>query len=61
MVNKKMKELIKENHLYNWQIAKELNIHETALSRWFREPLSDEQERLILLAIEKIKLDQKQT
>jgi len=59
MVNKRIKELIKENRIYNWEIAKVLNIHESTLSRWFREPLSDEQEKLISLAIEKIKLDQK--
>jgi hypothetical protein len=59
MANDKIKELIKKNHLCSWQIAKVLEVHESVLSRWFREPLTNEQERLILLAIEKLKLEQK--
>jgi hypothetical protein len=57
MNNKEIKDLLKEEHIYMWQVAKKLNIHETTFIRWFRDELSEERKRVVLSAVEEIKLD----
>lgn len=57
MNNKEIKDLLKAEHIYMWQVAKVLNIHETTFIRWFRDELSEERKRVVLSAIEEIKLD----
>ena len=57
MNNEQIKDLMKENGIYMWQVAKKLNVYETSLCKWFREELSEERKQEILSAIEEIKLD----
>ena len=57
MNNKEIKDLLKEEHICMWQVAKKLNIHETTFIRWFRDELSEERKRVVLSAVEEIKLD----
>ncbi len=54
-MNEEIKEYINRQHVYNWQIAKELGIHESVFSRWFREELTEEQKSKIIDAVERIK------
>ena len=57
MNNQEIKELMKQNKIFMWQIAKKLNVYETSFCKWFREPLTQEREQQVLSAIEEIKLD----
>lgn len=56
MNNEQIKRLLKDEHIYMWQIAKVLRIHETTFGKWFREPLSKDRQMQILSAVESIKL-----
>ena len=56
MSNDEIKQLLKKENIYMWQIAKVLNIHETTFVKWFREPVSKERQMQILSAVESIKL-----
>ena len=56
MNNDQIKKLLKDEHIYMWQIAKMLKIHETTFFRWFHEPLSKDKQMQILSAIESIKI-----
>lgn len=60
-MNSKILKLIKNSGIKHWQLARQLNIHESTLSRWFRDKLSDEQESQIMLAVEAIKLSRKRS
>ncbi len=57
MNNQQIREVMRENNIYMWQVAKTLNIYETSFCKWFREELSEERKQLVLSAIEEIKLD----
>ena len=57
MSNKEIETLIRKEGVFKWQIARVLQIHEGTFSRWFRDPLTEEQVRAIVAAIEQIKLD----
>lgn len=57
MNNAEIKDLLKAEHIYMWQVAKKLNIHETTFIRWFRDELSEERKKVVLSAVEEIKLD----
>ena len=57
MNNQEIKAVLRENHIYMWEVAKKLNVHETVFSRWFREELSEERKQLVLSAVEEIRLD----
>ena len=57
MSNQDIERLIKQEHIYKWQIARKIGIHETSFVRWFRDVLTEEQVRRILSAIQEIKLD----
>lgn len=54
-MNDEIKAFIDSQHLYKWQIAKVIGIHETAFSKWFREELTEEQKKRIFDAVEVIK------
>lgn len=56
MENQEIRDLLKKEHIFMWQVAKELNIHESTLGRWFREPLKKIARQQVLSAIERIKL-----
>ena len=57
MNNEQIKDLMEENGIYMWQVAKKLNVYETSFCKWFREELSEERKQQVLSAIEEIKLD----
>ena len=57
MNNAELKELMKENNIYMWQVAKKLGVNETSFCKWFREPLTQTREQQVLSAVEEIKLD----
>lgn len=57
MSNQEIKELMKENSIYMWEVAKQLGVNETSFCKWFREPLTEEKQQRIILAIEEIRLD----
>lgn len=57
MNNKEIELLLKDNHIYKWQIAKELGIHESTFVKWFREELSQDKQEKIIVAVENIKLN----
>lgn len=57
MSSKEIKELLKQEDIYMWMIAKVIGIHESTLIKWLRTDLSTEQEQKVLLAIETIRLD----
>ena len=60
-MNSKILKTLKQNNIKLWQLARQLDIHESTLSRWFRDKLSDEQESQIMLAVEAIKLSRKRS
>ena len=47
--------LLKKHRIYQWEVAKELNIADYTLSRWLRIDLTPEQEKAIFHAINKLK------
>lgn len=55
MSNAEIKRLLKRENIFMWQIAKVLKIHEVTFGKWFREPLSKEQQMQILSAVQSIK------
>ena len=57
MNNEQIKDQMKENSIFMWQVAKKLNVYETSFCKWFREELSEERKQQVLSAIEEIKLD----
>ncbi len=57
MTNAEIVNLMKKEGIYQWQIAKQLNLHETSLCRWFRSELTQEQQQRVLGAIEEIRLE----
>ena len=57
MNNEQLKELMRENGIFMWEVAKKLNVYETSFSKWFREELSEDRKKLVLSAVESIRLD----
>lgn len=55
MTNKEIRELMKKEKIYLWQVAEVLVIHETTLIKRFRTEMSDDHKNQILTAIEVIK------
>lgn len=56
MSNNEIKNLLKKENIYMWEVAKMLQIHETTFIKWFREPLTKGQQLQVLSAVECIKL-----
>lgn len=54
MDGKEVKDLLKRERLYQWELAKVLQISEFTLSRWLRGSLNKEREQAILQAIDKL-------
>ncbi len=57
MSNSEIVALMRKERIFQWQIAKRLDMHETSLSRWFRSELSQAQQQQVLGAIEEIRLE----
>lgn len=55
MANIEIKTALKEARVYQWEVAKFLNIGESVLSRMMRQELQPEKKEEILQAIDKIK------
>ena len=54
MTGKDIKNLIKKHRLYQWEVAEELGINESTLSRWLRGSFTQEHETTILNAIKSL-------
>lgn len=55
MYNKKIRNIIKQSGIKQWEIAEEYGIHEGNFSRLLRKQLTEPQERRVLEAIEHLK------
>lgn len=55
MSNKEIRELMKKEKIYLWQVAEVLVIHETTLIKRFRTEMSDDHKNQVLTAIQVIK------
>ena len=53
--NQEIKNKVKENGLFMWQIADEIGISEPTLVRWMRYPLSAEKRASVMDAIKHLK------
>ena len=58
MANIEIKTALKEVRVYQWEVAKFLNIGESVLSRMMRQELQPEKKEEILQAIDQIKRTQ---
>ena len=54
MTNKEIRELMKKEKIYLWQVAEVLVIHETTLIKRFRTEMSDDHKNQVLTAIQVI-------
>ena len=54
MPNTDIKELLRKNRIYQWEIAAKLNISEITFCRWLRTDLPEEKQQLIRKAISEI-------
>ena len=56
--NAELRNLLKENGIFLWQVARKLDVHEQTLYNWLRyEPLPEKHREMIFSAIEAIKQD----
>lgn len=55
MSGQDVKDLLRKERLYQWELAAALEISEFTLSRWLRGALDDEREEAILQAIDRMK------
>lgn len=53
--NVEVRELIKSQKIYSYEVAEKLGIHETTFYRMLRKELTDEKKQEILAAIEELK------
>lgn len=53
--NEILRNSMKENNIYIWQVAAAIGVCEQTIIRWFRLPLSDEHYNKIAQAIETLK------
>lgn len=54
-MNDAIKKTIKESRVMQYEIAAKIGVSEYTFCKWFRKPLTDEQQELILSAIAEIK------
>lgn len=55
MGNAQIREVIKGSRFFNYQIAEKIGVTESALSKWFRKELTEEQKSRIYDAISALK------
>lgn len=53
--NQEIRQLIKNSRILHYEIAAQVGVSEYTLCKWFRKPLTDEQQEKILSAINRIK------
>ena len=54
MRNSSVKAALKQNAVYQWEVAEELGIPETSFSRLLRHELSEDDREKVMMAIENI-------
>ena len=54
MANQELKQYMKSKDVHQWQVADELKIHESSLSRTLRYELTADQKKLIVDAVDNI-------
>ena len=54
-MNDEIREHLRQQRVYRWEVARELGMHESAFSKWFREELTDDQKKKIHEAVKRIK------
>lgn len=54
-MNDEIKKTIKESRILQYEIAAKIGVSEYTFCKWFRKPLTDEQQELILTTIAEIK------
>lgn len=52
--NQKIRELMYQEHLKNWQVANAIGIYPSTLSVWLRTELSDERKERVEKALSKL-------
>lgn len=52
--NKEIRQAISESGAYHWQVAEQLGVHETTLSRWLRVELNESNKQAILKALDEL-------
>lgn len=58
MTNTEIKELIRKNRLYGYEVAERVGITEFTLCRWFRKEMTDEQKEKVISAIKALKAEE---
>lgn len=53
--NSEIRKILKDNHLYVYQLAEAAGISEPTIIRWFRTPLNDEHYNRLMQALEELK------
>lgn len=59
MANAEIRKTLKEQKIPYWKLGLEIGKSENTLIRWLRLPLSEEREKMIFKAINKIKREKK--
>ena len=54
MPNAKIKEMLREKRIYQWEVATKMNVSEITFCRWLRHDLSEDKQQRILNAINEI-------
>lgn len=54
MANTEIRELIKANNLYQYEVAEKIGVTECTLIRWLRKELSDSKKQSVLQAINEL-------
>lgn len=54
MTGEEVRVIIKKKRLRQWEVAQELGIGEFTLSRWLRGRLTEEHEKAVLTAIDRL-------
>ena len=54
MNGQEIKNLLRKERLFQWELAAALNISEFTLSRWLRGPLSEEHEAAVVNAVDQL-------
>lgn len=55
MCNEEIRAIMKREHIFMWQIAQMLSLHETTVIKYFRVEMTEERKEQVLSAIEKIR------
>ncbi len=55
MTSVEIKSTLKQSLIPQWKLAKKLGVSENTVNRWLRDDLTEEKEKMILVAIEDLK------